>query len=97
MAKSGFIEVDGVLQIWADDEHIANLTSEGFAMVGSKEMKAGTLKGSGGNAVWHAGNLAGTKASKINDVAGGQTVDTNARAKIATIIDALEAFGVSAT
>jgi hypothetical protein len=39
----------------------------------------------------------GTQASKINDPTGGTTVDTEARTAIGAIIDALEAFGISAS
>ena len=98
MAKNGFIPNGSTLEIWADDVHIANLSSGGFMMVGGKTMAAGTLKGAGGKAVWHAGNLTGTKASKINDTTGGaaiSAIDTNLRATVNTIINALEAFGVS--
>jgi hypothetical protein len=38
----------------------------------------------------------GTQALKIEDPDGGATVDTEARAAITAIIDALEAFGISA-
>lgn len=39
----------------------------------------------------------GTQAAKINDPSGGATVDTEARTAINSIIDALEAFGISAS
>lgn len=39
----------------------------------------------------------GTQAAKINDPAGGATVDAEARTAINAIIDALEAFGISAS
>lgn len=39
----------------------------------------------------------GTQASKINDPSGGTTVDAEARTAINAIIDALEAFGISAS
>lgn len=38
----------------------------------------------------------GTQAAKIADPAAGTTVDAEARAAIVSIIDALEAFGISA-
>ena len=37
-----------------------------------------------------------TTQSKINDPSGGATVDTEARTAINAIIDALEAFGLTA-
>lgn len=37
-----------------------------------------------------------TTQAKINDATGGATTDTQARAAIASIIDALEAFGITA-
>lgn len=39
----------------------------------------------------------GTQASKINDPSGGATTDAEARTAINAIIDALEAFGISAS
>lgn len=39
----------------------------------------------------------GTQAAKINDPSGGATTDAEARTAINAIIDALEAFGISAT
>jgi len=39
----------------------------------------------------------GTQASKINDPSGGATQDAEARTAINAIIDALEAFGISAS
>lgn len=39
----------------------------------------------------------GTQQAKIFDPSGGTTEDTQARAAIAAIIDALEAFGITAT
>lgn len=39
----------------------------------------------------------GTEQSKINDPAGGATVDSEARTAINSIIDALEAFNISST
>ena len=47
---------------------------------------------SGGDAV-----PAGTQVAKINDPAGGATPDAEARTAINAIIDALEAFGISAS
>lgn len=38
----------------------------------------------------------GTQAAKINDPTGGATTDAEARTAINAIIDALEAFGISA-
>lgn len=46
----------------------------------------------GGNAV-----ASGTQAAKINDPSGGATTDAEARTAINAIIDALEAFGISAS
>lgn len=40
---------------------------------------------------------AGTQVAKINDPSGGATTDAEARTAINAIIDALEAFGISAS
>lgn len=40
---------------------------------------------------------AGTPVAKINDPSGGATTDSQARTAINAIIDALEAFGISAS
>lgn len=39
----------------------------------------------------------GTQAAKINDPSGGATTDAEARTAINSIINALEAFGISAS
>lgn len=39
----------------------------------------------------------GTQTALIDDASGGATVDAEARAAIASIIDALQAFGITAT
>lgn len=52
-----------------------------------------------GGTVTSNGNTvpAGTQAAKINDPSGGATTDAEARTAINAIIDALEAFGITAS
>ncbi len=91
MAKNGFIVNGDVLQLWANDAHIANLTTGGFKMVGGKFLGAGTIQAAGGNRIGAA------QAVKITDPTGGSIVDTNGRAQMDIIINALEGAGISAT
>ena len=68
----------------------AMLTTNAIALETGKTLDAPAIKTNRGNVA------AGTQAAKINDPAGGVTNDANARTTINLIIDALEAFAISA-
>lgn len=88
---NGFELVGSDLFIVADGTRVAKFNPTVISILSGVTLDAATLQ-AGGSAV-----AAGAQVSNIEDVTGGSTTDTNARTTIASIIDALEAFGISAT
>ena len=88
--QDGWEVTTGGLRLKVGGVVVANLTTDGIMLAGDKTLTAPAIK-KAGSAV-----AAGTQAAKINDPAGGVTNDANARTTINLIIDALEAFAISA-
>jgi hypothetical protein len=89
--ENGWEVVGGLLHLRVGGVTVATLTSDAMTFVGGKTLSAPSVNRGG------SGAAAGTQAAKINDPSGGVTQDANARTAINSIIDALEAFGISAT
>lgn len=88
---NGFDLIGTDLYIVVNGERVAKFNSTVVSIMSGVTLDSPTLTESG------ASVSAGTQVSKINDVTSGLTTDTNCRATLASVIDALEAFGISAT
>jgi hypothetical protein len=91
MGLSGWEYYPGGMRIRVDGTVLAVVTPSALSLEAGKTLTAPTIKQGGSDIA------AGTQVSKISDPSGGGTVDTELRTAINAVIDALEAFGISAT
>ena len=89
--QDGWEPFPGGVRLRVGGTIVAMLTTNAIALETGKTLDAPAIKTNRGNVA------AGTQVSKIADPAAGGTTDTELRAAAASVIDALEAFGISAT